>query len=74
MRIKQFMGVFFRDQISDKHRIGYYVLSMLMTMWVVIHIGLLGTSKEIIKCLGSFGLNCSKEVTKGSNTLNLNYV
>ena len=41
MRIKQFMGVFFRDQISDKHRIGYYVLSMLMTMWVVIHIGLL---------------------------------
>ena len=39
------MGVFFRDQISDKHRIGYDIvydmLSMLMTMWVVIHIGLL---------------------------------
>ena len=34
------MGMFFRDQIRDKHRLGYYVLSMLMTVWVVIHIGL----------------------------------
>ena len=42
---------------------------MLMTVWVVIHIGLLSTTKEIIKCLDSFRLTCSKEVMKGSNTL-----
>ena len=29
---------------------------MLMTVWVVIHIGLLSTTKEIIKCLDSFRL------------------
>ena len=66
---KQFMGVFFRDKISDKHRRGYYVLRMLMTVWVVIHIGLLSTTKEIIKCLDSFGLTCPKELMKGSNTV-----
>ena len=42
---------------------------MLMTVWVVIHIRLLSTTKEIIKCLDSFRLTCSKEVMKGSNTL-----
>ena len=42
---------------------------MLMTVWVVIHIGLLSTTKEIIKCLDSFRLTCPKEVMKGSNTL-----
>ena len=45
-----------------------------MTEWVLVHIGLLWTSKEIIKDLDSVGLNCPKEIIKVSNTLNLNYV
>ena len=45
-----------------------------MTVWVVVHIRLLLTSKEIIKNIDSFGLNFRKEVIKVSNTFNLNYV
>ena len=38
----------------------------------VVHIGLLGISKEIIEYFNSFGLNCPKEVIKMCNRLNTN--
>ena len=38
----------------------------------VVHIGLLGISKEIIEYCNSFGLNCPKEVIKMCNRLNIN--
>ena len=43
MGIKQLMGVFFRDQISDTYSIGYYVMNLNdsvggSTHWVVMNI------------------------------------
>ena len=38
---------------------------MLMTVWVVIHIGLLSTTKEMIKCLDSFRLTMFKRGYEG---------
>ena len=43
-------------------------------MTVVIRVGLLWTSKEIIEYFESFGLSCPKEAIKVSNRLNLNCV
>ena len=47
------------------------MLWILMTVWVVVHIGLLWTSKGIIEYFDSFG---PKEVIKLYNILNLNDV
>ena len=44
------------------------MLSILMTVWMVVIIGLLQTSKEIIECLWY------KRVYEVINRLNLNYV
>ena len=72
--IKQFMGVFSRDKISDKHKTGSYVIYFDDSVGSGTHLVVMNIRKDIIECFDSFGLNCPEQVINVSNRLNVNYV
>ena len=74
LKIKNFNGVFSRDQIQDQNKKGYHIINMddrqgPGTHWVVMNI-----QTNIIEYFDSFGLNCPMEVVYLSNNLRLNYI
>lgn len=74
LKIKNFNGVFSRDQIQYQIKKGYYVINLddsygPGTHWVVLYL-----KPDIIEFFDSFGLICPEEVIHLSNIVGLNYI
>lgn len=68
------MGVFFMDKISDKYKIGFYVIYFDDSVGSGIYLVVMNIRKYIIECFDSFGFNCLEQVINVFNRLNVNYV
>ena len=65
------LSLFSKDQISNKHNTGYYVIDLDDSLGSGTHWLVMNIKRDIIEYFDSFGLNCLEEFIRVSNRLNL---